>query len=209
MPLMNINLISQKLYNYTVGFLILLIAFVIGTFFPSDYIKEELRRKTINEIKSIGIFEPKIINQSNLDFINSTTKCINYLNLDLDKDEQIPTILILAQAVVESNYGTSRLALEAQNLFGIRIWSKEGVLPYRVHPDSNWRIRVFKSKCQSVKYYINLLNTSHHYTEFRKIRQYNKDPVILAKTLNKFSSSQDYTNEIIRNINHLRLRYGK
>jgi len=209
MPLMNINLVSQKLYNYTVGFLILLIAFVIGTFFPSDYIKEELRRKTINEIKSIGIFEPKIINQSNLDFINSTTKCINYLNLDLDKDEQIPTILILAQAVVESNYGTSRLALEAQNLFGIRIWSKEGVLPHRVHPDSNWRIRVFKSKCQSVKYYINLLNTSHHYTEFRKIRQYNKDPVILAKTLNKFSSSQDYTNEIIRNINHLRLRYGK
>jgi len=209
MPLMNINLISQKLYNYTVGFLILLIAFVIGTFFPSDYIKEELRRKTINEIKSIGIFEPKIINQSNLDFINSTTKCINYLNLDLDKDEQIPTILILAQAVVESNYGTSRLALEAQNLFGIRIWSKEGVLPYRVHPDSNWRIRVFKSKCQSVKYYINLLNTSHHYTEFRKIRQYNKDPVILAKTLDKFSSSQDYTNEIIRNINHLKSKYGK
>jgi len=209
MPLMNINLISQKLYNYTVGFLILLIAFVIGTFFPSDYIKEELRRKTINEIKSIGIFEPKIVNQSNLDFINSTTKCINYLNLDLDKDEQIPTILILAQAVVESNYGTSRLALEAQNLFGIRIWSKEGVLPYRVHPDSNWRIRVFKSKCQSVKYYINLLNTSHHYTEFRKIRQYNKDPVILAKTLDKFSSSQDYTNEIIRNINHLKSKYGK
>lgn len=209
MPLMNINLLSQRLYNYTVAFLILLLTFVVGTFFPNDHLKEELRKKTINEIKSIGIFEPKISNQSNLDFINTTTKCINYLNLDLHKDKQIPTVLILSQAVVESNYGTSRLAIEAQNLFGIRIWTKEGVLPHKVHPDSNWRIRVFKSKCQSVKFYINLLNTSHHYAEFRKIRQYNKDPITLAKTLDKFSTSQDYTNEIIRNIKHLKLRYGK
>ena len=46
------------------------------------------------------------------------------------------------------------------------------MLPHRQPDNIEWRVRVFKNKCESVKYYINLLNTNHHYEEFRKERTF-------------------------------------
>jgi len=96
--------------------------FVLGSFFPNDYTKSIIRQKTIDEIRKIGSFyEPKIEVMSSERFISSMQKCIAFHNLDIRKEQQIPTALIIAQAIVESDYGTSRFAREGNNLFGIRI----------------------------------------------------------------------------------------
>jgi Bax protein len=98
-------------------------------------------------------------------------KSVSLISISISPQiNHINTELIVAQAIVESNYGMSRFAIEGNNLFGIRVWSKEGMLPHRQPDHIEWRVRVFKSKCDSVKYYIEILNTKQVYAEFRKAR---------------------------------------
>ena len=193
---MNTNILSIKLWDYSIVCLFLFFVFVAGTFFPNDSTKEKIRKTTIEEIRKIGFFETKVENMSSERFIESMKRCVAFHNLDINKDQQIPRPLIIAQAIVESNFGTSRFATEGNNLFGIRVWSKNGMLPLKQDPSINWRVKTFKSKCQSVKFYINLLNTNHHYQEFRIVRNRTKDSMILAETLDNFSTSKEYANHV-------------
>jgi len=97
-----------------------------------------------------------------------------------------------------------KFAREGNNLFGIRIWSQNGMLPLKQDPSIKWRVKTYKSKCQSVKDYINILNNNHHYAEFRNLRNRTKDPVKLAETLENYSTSQTYRTEIIKMINKIK-----
>ena len=202
---MNSKILSIKLWDYCIVFVFLSFVFVVGTFFPNDYTKNSIRQKTIDEIRKIGFFEPKVDNSSSDKFIQSMVKCIAYHNLNLDKNEQVPTVLIIAQAIVESNYGTSRFAVEGNNLFGIRVWgTTQGMLPLKQDPSIKWRVKVYKTKCHSVKGYIDTLNHNHHYAEFRQLRQRTKNPIKLAETLDNYSTSQSYQTEIIAMINKIK-----
>jgi len=202
---MNIQLLSGKLYDYTIIAIFLLLVFLIGTYFPNDSVKDKIRQETIKQIKAIGSFyEPKIDTSSSDKFIDSMKKCIVYINLDLKKEEQIPTLLIIAQSIVESDYGTSRFAKEGNALFGVRVWSKNGILPLKQDSSINWRIKTYHSKCASTKDYINILNNNHHYSDFRNLRKRTKDPIKLAETLENYSTSQTYRIEIIRMINKIK-----
>ena len=193
---MNSKILSIKLWDYSIICLFLLSVFWLGTFFPNPSIKEKIRNATIDEIKKIGFFEPKVETMSSERFIESMKKCIAYHNLDIRKEDQIPRSLIIAQAIVESNFGTSRFAVEGNNLFGIRVWSKDGMLPHKQDPSINWRVKTFKTKCQSVKSYILTLNQNHHYKDFRQMRQRTKDPFKLADELDNFSTSKEYANHV-------------
>jgi len=193
---MNSKILSIKLWDYSIVCLFLSLVFVCGTFFPNSSTKEKIRNSTIEEIRKIGFYEPKVENMSSERFIESMKKCIAFHNLDIRKEEQIPTSLIIAQAIVESNFGTSRFAREGNNLFGIRVWSKEGMLPLKQDPSINWRVKTYKTKCQSVKSYILTINENHHYQEFRQMRQRTKDPMKLADALDNFSTSKEYANHV-------------
>jgi uncharacterized FlgJ-related protein len=186
--------------------IVALLAFVLGTFFPNPVAKKKTENSIIAWAKSLGFGPPRFEYHNNEEFITSLKKCISYINFDIPTKNHINTELIVAQAIVESNYGTSRFALEGHNLFGIRVWSKEGMLPYK-QPDSiEWRVRVFKNKCESVKYYIEILNTKQVYTEFRKARDMslNRDPIKMAKTLDSFSTNKEYEKHVIEVIHKLR-----
>jgi flagellum-specific peptidoglycan hydrolase FlgJ len=199
------KILSIKLWDYTVILLFLMMVFLIGTFFPNDHIKDKIRQSTIDEIRKIGFFEPKVDNTSSDKFIASMQKCIAYHNFNLQKNEQVPTVLIIAQAIVESDYGTSRFAREGNNLFGIRVWgTTNGMLPLLQDPSIKWRVKIYKSKCASVKSYIDTLNQNHHYQEFRQMRNRTKDPIKLAQTLENYSTSQSYRITIIEMINKIK-----
>ena len=201
----NVNVMTIK--TIVIKYLIVaLLAFALGTFFPNPVAKKKTENATIAWAKSLGFGPPRFEYHNNQEFITSLKKCISYLNSDISKNKHINTELIVAQAIVESNYGTSRFALEGHNLFGIRVWSKEGMLPYK-QPDSiEWRVRVFKSKCESVKYYIEILNTKQVYAEFRKARDmsFNRDPIRMAKALDSFSTNKEYEKHVIEVIKKLR-----
>jgi uncharacterized FlgJ-related protein len=193
--------------NMLIKYLIVaLLAFALGTFFPNPVAKKKNENATIAWAKSLGFGPPRFEYHNNQEFITSLKKCISYLNFDIPKNKHINTELIVAQAIVESNYGTSRFALEGHNLFGIRVWSKEGMLPYKQPDTIEWRVRVFKSKCESVKYYIEILNTKQVYAEFRKARDmsFNRDPIKMAKALDSFSTNKEYEKHVIEVIKRLR-----
>jgi flagellum-specific peptidoglycan hydrolase FlgJ len=200
-----VNVMTIK--NIIIKYLIVaLLAFVLGTFFPNPVAKKKTENATIAWAKSLGFGPPRFEYSNNQEFITSLKKCIAYLNFDIPTNKQINTELIVAQAIVESNYGISRFAIEGNNLFGIRVWSKDGMLPYKQPDHIDWRVRVFKNKCESVKYYIEILNTKRVYAEFRKVRELtlNRDPIAMAKTLDNFSTNKEYEKHVIEVINKLR-----
>jgi len=76
-----------------------------------------------------------------------------------------------------------------------------------LQPESiEWRVRVFKNKCESVKYYIEILNTKRAYAEFRRVREVtlNRNPIAMAKTLDNFSTNKQYEKHVIEVIIKLR-----
>jgi uncharacterized FlgJ-related protein len=186
--------------------IVALLAFVLGTFFPNPIAKKKTENAIIAWAKSLGFGPPRFEYHNNKEFVESLKKCIAYLNFEIPTRNQINTELIIAQAIVESNYGTSRFAIEGNNLFGIRVWSKEGMLPYRQPDHIEWRVRVFKNKCESVKYYIEILNTKQVYAEFRKARDmsFNRDPIRMARALDSFSTNKEYEKHVIEVIQKLR-----
>jgi len=186
--------------------IIALAAFALGTFFPNPVAKNKAQGEAITWAKQLGFGPPRFEYSNDKEFISSLTNCINYLNFNIPRRERINTELIIAQAVVESDYGKSRFAREGHNLFGIRVWSKEGMLPLLQPGTIDWRVRVFKNKCESVKYYIEILNTKRVYAEFRRVRELtlNRNPIAMAKTLDNFSTNKQYEKHVIEVILKLR-----
>jgi len=199
----NVMIIKTTIIRYL---MIALAAFVLGTFFPNPAAKNKAQTEAIIWAKQLGFGPPRFEYSNDKEFISSLTQCINYLNFNIPRRQRVNTELIIAQAIVESDYGRSRFAREGHNLFGIRVWSKEGMLPLLQPSSIDWRVRIFKSKCESVKYYIEILNTKRAYAEFRRVREItiNRDPIALAKTLDNFSTNKQYEKHVIEVIRNLR-----
>ena len=85
--------------------------------------------------------------------------------------DQVPPSLALAQAAIESGWGTSRFAIQGNALFGQRAWSNDqGIKP----TDSRYEnavVRSFSNLFDSVRAYMHNLNTHHSYENFRRLRQ--------------------------------------
>jgi uncharacterized FlgJ-related protein len=194
----------KRFVNYFI--IVFIIGFCIGTFFPNTYVQNKNDHKFLIWAKSLGFGPPRFEYTNNKQYIDAMKKCISYINFDLPPSQQINTELIIAQSIVESDYGRSRFAKEGNNLFGIRIWSKNGILPYGQSYSVEWRIKTYKNKCESVQDYVYLLNTKRVYAEFRRVRQQSwiQDPLKLASTLNNFSTNKQYEQKIVEVIHVLR-----
>ena len=119
----------------------------------------------------IAFHKPAFGYSNNKEFIQSVNRCADYLERQMKKEDKIPRKLLLTQAALESNYGRSRYAIEGNNLMGIYQFKNlhTGMTP-RGNPNATFRVAKFKSKCHSVEYYINLLNTKDSYKSFRNER---------------------------------------
>ena len=82
----------------------------------------------------------------------------------------IPPSIAIAQAAVESGWGTSRFALEGNAMFGQWTWSKNGIEPTEKSKNQDHKILKFSMLRSSVKAYKNNLNTHRGYREFREKR---------------------------------------
>ena len=115
--------------------------------------------------------EPAFGYSNNKEFIESVNKCADHLEKNIKKEDRIPRKLLLAQAALESNYGRSRYAIEGNNLMGIYQFKNlhTGMTPAN-NPNATFRVAKFRSKCHSIEYYMNLLNTKDSYVSFRNER---------------------------------------
>jgi len=115
----------------------------------------------------------------------------------------IPNSIVLAQAVNESGWGTSRFAKEHNALFGEYTYDEsEGVIPFEREEGKKHLIRNFSSFTQSVESYFRNINTHYAYEEFREIRsQINKKNLLiniklLTQTLDVYAEDEFYVDTI-------------
>jgi len=187
-----------------------LINYSWGTFNPNNTAKAKVNAELdvyyVNQISEMGLQEPEFTFNNDVQFIRAMHKCINYINFTTPKHLRVPYEMIIGQAALESGWGTSRFATEGNNLFGIRTWKKDvaHLLLQGVEKWPGWGVKVFASKCDSVKYYVELLNNHSAYEEFRELRKTTNDSMKLIKTLDKFSTTIDYDKRVARMI--LRIR---
>ena len=145
---------------------------------------------------------PQIDTSSKDNFVQSLNGCINYLYQNIEPEYQIPNELIIAQAVIETGWGTSRFANEGNNLFGIRTWNKEVpyLLPIPWTKWPGWGVKMYSSKCESVVDYLHILNNVHAFKELREARASGvNDALELANYLEKYASKPTYI-ELVKEI---------
>lgn len=84
----------------------------------------------------------------------------------------VPTDLVLVQAANESAWGTSRFALEGNNLFGQWCFSQGcGLVPSARSAGAKHEVRKFANVLESVQAYIKNLNTHRAYRDLRSLRK--------------------------------------
>ena len=154
-------------------------------------------------------FNPEMDYTNNDEFIEDVRSCILHLNSMEEDHNRMPVNLVIAQAIHESTWGRSRFATIGNNLLGIRTFDPADNQMKPINkPNVSWGLRIFETKCESISYYIELLNNSHHYNKFREERlsQYISDLVDLdrlAKTLAIYAEDVYYTQKIIRTLREL------
>ena len=83
----------------------------------------------------------------------------------------IPVSMILAQAALESGWGTSRFSIEGNNFFGQHCFTAGCGIPAKnASPGTINEVTKFSSPKQSVKSYFMILNTGSKFKEFRMLR---------------------------------------
>ena len=82
----------------------------------------------------------------------------------------VPVSIAIAQAAIESGWGTSRFALEGNALYGQWTWSDNGLKPLDNDEGQNHKVMRFKILTASINAYKKNLNTHSGYKEFREAR---------------------------------------
>jgi len=125
---------------------------------------------------------------SNLKNMKQVFSRVNTINLDL----------LLAQVELESNYGKSRFALEANNYLGIWTYdkNKKGLVPSKRTEGLTHKVQQFNTIYDCVYRYAELLNSTKPYSAYRLIRVKTEDPYLLAKGLQRYSADKKYIDKI-------------
>ena len=127
-------------------------------------------------------------------------------NLDISelkiRMDIIPVSLAIAQAAIESGWGTSRFALEGNALYGQWTWSDNGLTPLE-NDGGDHKVMQFKILTASIKAYKKNLNTHSGYIKFREaranLRSQNEKITGLKLTqyLNKYAATgKEYTKKL-------------
>jgi len=118
--------------------------------------------------------------------------------------DQIPESMVLAQAALESAWGTSRFVKGGNNYFGQ--WCYEagcGMVPSARQQGANHEVRKFDSARESLHAYFRNINSHRAYRSLRKIRAQKRpagQPLsgleLLAGLRNYSQRGQDYVDEL-------------
>lgn len=93
------------------------------------------------------------------------------IDILLRRVDAVPPSLALAQAAIESGWGTSRFVREGNAVFGQWTWGNDaGIVPLGREAGKTHKIKSFARLKDSVRSYVHNLNTHKAYREFRENR---------------------------------------
>jgi len=142
--------------------------------------------------------------QARLDGLSAAYKAEGSLDTLRRRLDVVPTSLMLAQAAIESGWGTSRFAREGNALFGQRTTKADrGMQPQGLDDATPVRVAAFPHLQASVMAYVHNLNTQPAYRAFRErraaLREAGRHPdgLELAATLTAYSErGQAYVGDV-------------
>ncbi len=108
------------------------------------------------------------------------------LNELLTKLNTNPVSIVLAQAAIESGWGSSRFFVQANNLFGVWTFNKKYASKIKAR-NSDVYLKAYSDLLKSVEDYYNSINLSWAYRKFRLVRLQTDDPFLLTNHLEKYS----------------------
>jgi Bax protein len=134
---------------------------------------------------------------------NTTTDRV-LVNELLLKVDVIPASIVLAQAANESAWGTSRFALEGNNVFGQWCFVEGcGIVPNRRVEGATHEVKSFDTIEDAIESYFLNINSHRLYIGFRqeraRLRQLGQslDPFLLVQELGRYSQrGENYIDEV-------------
>jgi Bax protein len=147
------------------------------------------------------------------------TPAINFggktLNVDtlLNRVDIIPPSLVLAQAINESAWGTSRFATQANNIFGQWCFTPNcGLVPKQRPSGATYEVQKFPDVLASVDAYMYNLNTNDAFQPFRDLRAQLRaqgkpltGPALVPGLVDYSQRKQDYIDSIQSGITNYNL----
>ncbi|MGE4217983.1 MAG: glucosaminidase domain-containing protein [Alphaproteobacteria bacterium] len=125
----------------------------------------------------------------------------------MERVDIVPPSLAIAQAAIESGWGTSRFVREGNAAYGQQTTSAYDNLIPEARPDgATYRVRAFGSLMESVDSYLRNLNSHAAYADFRKARAAlrqagtDADGTTLAGALEIYSEKGQHYVELVRDI---------
>ena len=145
---------------------------------------------------------PDFEHTNNQQFLDNVIQCVNYIEHNTTDVYPVNLELLHAQAALESGWGNSRFARVGKNLFGIRTWNIDDphLLPIPWTKWPGWGVKVYETRCDSVRDYLRILNEVFAFTEFRAARDSGVDDgLVLAEYLTQYASNQNYV-ELVKEV---------
>lgn len=119
----------------------------------------------------------------------------------LRRVQPIPTHIALGQSAKESGWGTSRFAIEGNNIFGEWTWEEgTGIIPSGRPEGEIYEVKKFDSLVDSMEIYALKLNTLDYYSDFRKIRNNEINNKRLTEGLLYYSQQREIYIESLSNL---------
>jgi uncharacterized FlgJ-related protein len=182
---------------------VIVIGAVVGTvyFYKSATVVQAGTPEVIYE-------RPNFEHTSNKTFLNNVTQCVDYITNTTTDIFPVPLDLLLAQAALESGWGTSRFAREGKNLFGMRTYNLTEPHMLPSNKPRKWGVKVYEHECDSVMHYINTLNNGTAFGKYQKLRDEGEtDAIKLLHTLESYASDKNYFVKVEKIIKKIRTEY--
>ena len=139
-------------------------------------------------------------------FVQGITECTIKYNTFLPPFERAVVVLSVAQAIIESDWGTSRFAREANNFYGVI--QTDRTEPHIKSLRGNVLLKKYGNKCESVADYVKLLNNGSFFKEYRDLRTKQVlveevDVLALINTLDSYAKDPRYQAKLKDIVNSL------
>ena len=139
-------------------------------------------------------------------FVQGIAKCTIKYNAGINPFERAIVIISVAQAIIESDWGESRFAREANNFYGII--QTDITEPHIKSLRGKALLKIYGNKCESVGDYIELLNGSEYFQEYRNIRMKQVimgevDIFAVIESLDSYATDPKYTRKVKDVVNSL------
>ncbi len=102
------------------------------------------------------------------------------------KVDVVPPSILIAAAAIDTDWGTSRPAQKANNLYKQLVWyTDKGLAPEDEKEDNSYRYEIFPSLYESIKAYALKINSGVNYEHMRFLREEirSREQPVLGRTL--------------------------